>query len=91
LQPGIIDARARYRAVAWQLRNTALNLVYPDQAVTELDTVKFLDLCLDNHLTWKLYIGFIFCTRGAACIVIRLSHILSIDTLKAAYYSYIAY
>jgi hypothetical protein len=67
------------------------NLVCPDQAVTELGTVKFLGLRLDNRLTWKPYIGFIFCTRGAACIVIRLSNILSIDTLKAAYYSYFAY
>jgi hypothetical protein len=30
-----------------------LNLAYADQAVTDLDTVKFLSLHCGNHVMWK--------------------------------------
>jgi len=44
--PGIIDARARYRAAAWQLRNTGLDLSYTCLTV---DTVQIAVL-------FKLYV-----------------------------------
>jgi len=38
-----------------------LNLVYADQHPTELDTLKFFGLQLDNHLTWKPHVDFLLC------------------------------
>ena len=38
---------------------------------------------------WKSHIDFILSKLGSACFVIRrLSHVLDIDAIKAAYYSY---
>jgi hypothetical protein len=83
-----VDKRSIIRFTPTKFSRYPLNLVYPDQAVTELDTQKFLSLRLDNHLMWKPYIGFIFCKWGTSCIIIRLSHLLSSDTIKTACYSY---
>jgi hypothetical protein len=38
---------------------------------------------------WKPHTDFLVCKLGAACFVItRLSHVLGIDAIKTAYYSY---
>ena len=66
-----------------------LTLVYVDLAVIKLDTVKFLGLYLDNHLSWKPHIDFLLHNLGIACFVRRrLSHVLGIDAIRTAYYSY---
>ena len=58
------------------------NLVCADQVLTELYTVKFLALHLDNHLKWKPHVHFILHKKGTACFVIRIvSHILDIDAI----------
>jgi len=64
-----------------------LNLAYADQALTDLDTLKFLGLTCDNHLIWKFHLVFLLCKLGMACFVIRLSHVLGIDAFTTAYYS----
>ena len=72
--------------------NCAVNLVYANQPPTELDTLKFLGLHLDNHLMRKPNLDFLLCKLGTACFVIRrLSHVLGIDDINTAYYSYLHY
>jgi hypothetical protein len=48
-----------------------VTLVYVDQVLTKLDTLKFLSLHLDNHLTWKPHIDFPLHKLGIACFVVR--------------------
>ena len=58
-----------------------VNWAYADQAVTEFDTLKYLGLLLDKHLTWKSHIDFLLCKLGTS------SHLLGIDAIKTAYCS----
>jgi len=62
-----------------------LNLAFADQAVTDLDTLKFLGLHGDNHLMWKFHLVFLLCILGTACFVIR--RLSLVDAFKIAYYS----
>jgi len=72
-----------------KLSHYPLTLVYDDLAATELDTLKFFGLYLDNHLSWKPHVDFLLHNLGIACFVIRrLSHVLGIDAIRTAYYSY---
>jgi len=57
------------------------NLVCADQALTELYTIKFLGLHLDNHPMLKSHIDFILHKLVTACFVIILSHVLDIDAI----------
>jgi len=67
------------------LSHSSVNLVYANQPPTELNTLKFLGLHLDN-IMWKPHIHFLLCKLGTACFVIRrLSHVLGIDAIKTAY------
>ena len=55
------------------------NLICADQDLTELYTVKFLGLHLDNHLLWKPHVDFILHKLDTACfVIIRLPHVLDI-------------
>jgi hypothetical protein len=83
-----IEKTSIVRFTPIQFSHFSVNWAYADQAVTDLDTLKFLGLHLDNHLSWKSHIDFLLCRLGTACSLIRrLSHLLGIDAIKTAYCS----
>jgi hypothetical protein len=64
-----------------------LHLTYADQILVETDTVKFLGLQLDSHLTWKTHINSLLHKLSIECFTVRrLSHILNIDTQRIVYF-----
>jgi hypothetical protein len=66
-----------------------LNVVYADQPPTELDTLHFFGLQIDNHLIGKPHIDFLLHKLGTAYfVIIRLSNVLGTDSIETAYYSY---
>jgi hypothetical protein len=57
----------------------SLNLIYADQDLTELDTLRFLSL----HLMWKPHTDFLLCKLGTACFVTRrISNALRTNSIK---------
>ena len=46
-----------------------LNLTYADQILVETNTVKFLVLRLDSHLSWKTHINSLLCKLSTACVL----------------------
>jgi hypothetical protein len=71
------------------VRYYPLNLTYADQIFVETNTVKFLGLQLDSHITWKTHINSLLHKLSAVCFILRrLSHILNIDTLRVVYFVY---
>ena len=66
-----------------KVRYYPLNLTYADKILVETNTVKFLVLRLDSHLSWKTHINSLLCKLSTACFIMRrLSHILNIDTMR---------
>ena len=64
-----------------------LNLTHADQILVETNTVKFLVLRLDSHLSWKTHINSLLPKLSTACFIMRrISHILNIDTMKIVYF-----
>jgi hypothetical protein len=84
-----VEKTSIVRSTPATLSHYPLSLVYVDLGLTELGTLTFLDLYLDNHLSWKPYIYFLLYKLGIACSILRrLSHVLGIDAIGTAYYSY---
>ena len=64
-----------------------LNLIHADQILVETNTIKFLGLQLDSHLTWKTHINSLLHKLSTVCFIMRrVSHILNIDTLRIVYF-----
>ena len=60
-----------------------LNLTFYDKALIEVETIKFLGLQLDNHLTCKGHIDVLLHKLNTVCFLIRkLYHILNINEFK---------
>jgi len=84
-----VEKTSIVRLTPAKLSHYPLSLIYVDLGLTELGTQTFLGLYLDNHLSWKPHIYFLLHKLGIACFVIRrLSHVLGIDAIRTAYYSY---
>ena len=84
-----VEKTSIVRLTPAKLSHYPLTLAYVDYALTDLNTLKFLGLYLDNHLSWKPHIDFLLHKLGIACFVIRrLSHVLGIDAIRTAYYLY---
>ena len=63
--------------------------MYSDQILTELDNLKFLDLHIDSHFTWKFHIDLLLHNLSIVCFVVRkVSHALGRDAIKSAYLAY---
>jgi len=61
----------------------ALNPTYADHHLTEMETIKFLGLQLDNQIIWKKYIQLLLRKLSSACFLMgRMYYILNIDSLK---------
>jgi hypothetical protein len=55
-----------------------------------IPNVPFLGLKIDNFLTWKDYIDVLIDKLNRSCFAIRsVKSILSLETLKMVYYSYV--
>ena len=64
----------------------ALNLIYVDHFLLEMETIKFLGLCLGNQITWKNHIQLFLRKLSSACFLMRwLCSVLNIDSLKLVY------
>ena len=64
----------------------ALNPIYVDHLLLEVETVNFLGLHLDNQITWKNHIQHFLRKLGSACFLMRqLCTVLNIDFLKLVY------
>jgi hypothetical protein len=66
-----------------------LNLMFHDKTLKEAETIKFLGLQLDNHLTCKGHTDFLLHKLSIVCFLMRkLYYILNINGLKTVYYTY---
>jgi hypothetical protein len=66
-----------------------LHTLYFNKILIVVDTVTFLELQLDNHLTCKGHINLLLHNLGTVGFLMRkLSCILSINNLKSVYYAY---
>jgi len=64
----------------------ALNLIYVDHLLIEMETIKFLGLHLDNQISWKNHIQlFLRKLSSAYCLMRRLCSVLNVDSLKLVY------
>jgi hypothetical protein len=66
-----------------------LNLTFYDKTLIEVETIKFVGLQLDNHLTCKGHIDVLLHKLNTVCFLIRkLYHILNINEFKTIYFAY---
>jgi hypothetical protein len=70
----------------------ALRIDNRGKYIEETISTKFLDLQIDNHLTWKNRIDQMFSTLSGACYAVRsMYHISNINILKSIYFAYFHY
>jgi hypothetical protein len=73
-------------------KNNSLNnfdIMYKDKKLTTVDSIKFLELILDNSLSWKKHIEATVPKLSAATFAMRaVQPFLSLDSLKLIYHSY---
>jgi hypothetical protein len=68
---------------------STFDIIYKDQKLTTVDSIKFLGLILDNSLSWKKHIEAIVPKLSAATFAVRfVQPFLSLDSLELIYYSY---
>ena len=68
---------------------STFDIIYKDKKLTTVDSIKFLDLILDNSLSWKKHIEGIVPKLSAATFAMRVVQpFLSLDSLKLIYHSY---
>ena len=66
-----------------------LHLIYADQTLSVTDTIKFLGLHLDSHLSWKSHTNVLVKKLSSVCYVIgKLSYVLNIDALRIIYFAH---
>jgi hypothetical protein len=66
-----------------------LHLIDANQTLSVTDTIQFLGLHLDSHLSWKSHTNVLVRKLSSVCYVMRkLSNILNIVTLRIAYFAY---
>jgi hypothetical protein len=66
-----------------------LHLIDADQTLSVTDTIKFLGLHLDSHLSWKCHTNVLVRKLSSVCFVMRkLSNILKLVTLRIVYFAY---
>jgi hypothetical protein len=66
-----------------------LHLIYADKTLSVTDTIKFLGLHLDSHLSWKSHTNVLLKKLSSVCYVMRkISYILNIDTLRIIYFAH---
>ena len=67
----------------------ALNLIYADHLLIEVETINFLGLQLDNPIIWKKYIQLLLRKWSSSCFLKgRIYYILNIDSLKLVYFAH---
>ena len=65
------------------------DIIYKDKKLTTVDSIKYLDLTLDNSLSWKKHIEAIVPKLSAATFAMTVVQpFLSLELLKLIYYSY---
>jgi hypothetical protein len=65
----------------------ALLIDYREKYIEETINTKFLDLQVDNHVTWKNHIDQMVPKLSGACYAVRsVYHISNINTLKSIYF-----
>jgi len=64
-----------------------LNIIHVDQTLAVAETIKFLGLYLDSHLSWKSHITVLLkkLLSSVSVMMRKLSYILNIDTLRIVY------
>jgi hypothetical protein len=66
-----------------------LHLIRADQTLSVTDTIKFLGLHLDSHISWKSHTNVLVKKLSSVCYVMRkLFYILNIDTLRIVYFAH---
>jgi hypothetical protein len=75
--------------LSYKAPNYPLHLIDADQTLFVTDTIKFLGLHLDSHLSWKSHTNVLVRKRSSVCYVMRkLSNIVNIVTLRIVYFAY---
>jgi hypothetical protein len=62
--------------------------VYANQALTELETIKFLGLHLDNHLTWQPHLKLSTSQIGHCLLCYKIIPLLHTDAIMTAHYAF---
>lgn len=66
-----------------------LNIIHVDQTLAVAETIKFLGLHLDIHLSWKSHTTVLLKKLSSVYVMMRkLSYILNIDTLRIVYFAH---
>ena len=77
----------------FQTKNTQkldLNITLMNNQITNSKNTKFLGLNIDETLSWKSHINQISLRLSSACYAIKvITPLMSEDTLKMIYYSYV--
>jgi hypothetical protein len=70
------------------LSYSSLHITFAEQLPVKTNAVTFLGLQLDNQLSWKPHINYVLHKLSSVCFIMRLSHILIIQTLKTVYFAH---
>jgi hypothetical protein len=66
-----------------------LNIIHVDQTLAIAETIKFLRLHLDSHLSWMSHINILLEKLSSVCFMMRSSsYILNTDTLRTVYFAH---
>ena len=69
--------------------DNTLTINYMNKTITNVPSVKFLGLLVDDTLSWDKHINQIASKLSSACYAVRaLTPLLSINALKMLYFSY---
>jgi hypothetical protein len=63
-------------------------MTFPEHLPVEINAIKFLGLKLDSHLSWKPHLNYLLHMLSSVCFLMKLSHVLNIQTLRTVYFAY---
>jgi len=63
---------------------------HANKQISSIHNTKFLELMIDNSLSWKNYIDELICKLNKACYAIRsVAPLMSPEVLRMIYFSYV--
>jgi hypothetical protein len=72
-----------FKFISSKAQNYPLNIIHIDQTLAVGETIKFLGLHVDSHLSQKSQVNVLLKKLCSACfMVIKLSYVLNTGTLK---------
>lgn len=63
-------------------------ITFTEDLPAERNDIKFLGLQMDSQLSWKLHTNYLLHKLSTLCFIIRLSHILNIQTMRTVHFAH---